>query len=222
MGEYGISGRRFYWKSKEKHTHHIHLFEESHREIDRHLAFRDYLRENREIACAYSQIKRDLAVQFENDIVSYVEGKASFVKCIDYLTGHAQTDQLLATDEIILKSYDPNWKKLANAEIASIQHVINLPFSEIRHLGSTAIEDMIAKPVIDIFISLNSIDEADSWIRPLETLGYVFWYENKSSVEREKYKVLKKSLLNKYGHDRETYTNNKAKFIQRILEQNKS
>ncbi len=262
MGEYGIPDRRFYWKSKEKRTHHIHLFEEGNSEIDRHLAFRDYLRENREIACAYSQIKRDLAVQFENDIVSYVEGKSAFIKHIDSITGHPQSDQLLATDEIILKPYDPNWKKFAKAEIASIMSYVDLPVVDIKHLGSTAIEGMLAKPIIDIFIALDSMHESELWIKPLENMGYVFWSENpdkkhlrffkgmppfgikrthhvhimekgadfdrrvmfcdilnKSPEKREEYKRLKQDLLVEHGQDRESYTNNKAKFIKHILEQ---
>jgi GrpB-like predicted nucleotidyltransferase (UPF0157 family)/predicted acetyltransferase len=178
MGEYGISGRRFYWKSKQNRTHHIHLFEEGNPEIGRHLAFRNYLRDNQDVAQAYSQIKRDLADQFTNDIVSYVEGKSSFIKYIDYLTGHPQKDQLSAEDNIILKPYDSRWKKLAIAEISSIKHLVKLPFLDIQHLGSTAIEGMLAKPIIDIFIALNAIEEADLWIKPLENMGYIFWYEN--------------------------------------------
>jgi len=37
MGEYGISGRRFYWKSKAERTHNIHLFEQGSPEINRHV-----------------------------------------------------------------------------------------------------------------------------------------------------------------------------------------
>ncbi len=36
MGEYGIPGRRYYWKFKSKRTHHIHLFEQDSPEIRRH------------------------------------------------------------------------------------------------------------------------------------------------------------------------------------------
>ncbi len=262
MGEYGIPGRRFYWKSKEKRSHHIHLFEAGNSEIERHLAFRDYLHQNSEVARAYSQIKRDLAVEFATDIVSYVEGKSSFVRYIDYMTGHAQSDQLSATDEIVLQSYDLSWQKLANAEMSSIKHIINLPFSKIEHLGSTAIEGMIASPIIDIFISVSSIEEAGAWIKPLENLGYVFWSDNpdkshlrffkgmppfgtrrthhvhimeagrdfenyvkfhdilnKSPADRQAYIKLKQDLAKKYTNDRERYTEDKAKFIRRILNQ---
>ncbi|WP_050763939.1 GrpB family protein [Rickettsiella grylli] len=43
MGEYGISDRRFYSKSKTKRTHHIHLFEQGSPEIKRHLLFRGFM-----------------------------------------------------------------------------------------------------------------------------------------------------------------------------------
>ena len=64
MGEYGITGRRFYWKSKTKRTHNIHLFEQGSPEILRHLAFRDFMRNHTDYARAYSVIKCCLAEVF--------------------------------------------------------------------------------------------------------------------------------------------------------------
>lgn len=45
MGEFGIKGRRYYRKGKDRRTHRVHVFQEGNREnIDGHLAVRDYLR----------------------------------------------------------------------------------------------------------------------------------------------------------------------------------
>ncbi len=47
MGEFGIAGRRYFRKGLEFRTHHVHVFEESNlKDIERHLAVRDYLREH--------------------------------------------------------------------------------------------------------------------------------------------------------------------------------
>ncbi len=182
MGEYGIPGRRFYWKSKIKRTHHIHLFEQGNAEIKRHLAFRYYMIQHPACAQGYSWIKRCLAEQFPTDIESYVNGKASFIRAMDYHAGVPKQDQLEAKDQIVLKPYDTNWKKLAAAEINTIRRFVALPYVAIEHLGSTAIEGLSAKPLIDIFIALDSMEQADAWIQPLKALGYVEWLEDKEHL----------------------------------------
>lgn len=178
MGEYGISGRRFYWKTPTKHSHHIHLFEKGNTEIKRHLAFRDYLCAHADMAQGYSWIKRCLAAQFPHDIEAYVQGKSSFIETIDYFSGAPRGLQLQAEDNIQLYPFNANWPELAAAEINAIKNVINLPYVAIEHLGSTAVEGLSAKPIIDIFIALKSMHEAKHWIAGLKSLGYIDWPEN--------------------------------------------
>lgn len=179
MGEYGIPGRRFYWRSKTKRTHHVHIFEEGSSEIMRHIMFKEYLIAHEPFARAYSLIKCALAEVFPRDIENYVNGKASFVQFIDYKTGRARAAQLTAADEILIQLYNPAWPKLAEAEIKVIKKVIDpLPYVALEHLGSTAVPGLSSKPIIDIFVSLKSIKDAELWIKPLETLGYQFWNEN--------------------------------------------
>lgn len=179
MGEYGIPGRRFYWKSKHKRTHHIHLFEQGSTEVSRHVAFKDFMLAHTDYAQAYSQIKRNLAEVFPDDIENYVNGKASFVQMIDYKTGYAKPLQLKAKDNIVIEPYNPAWPKLAAAEINAIKIITqSLPYVAIEHLGSTAVENLASKPIIDIFIVLETIEAAQRWIKPLQTLGYDFWQDN--------------------------------------------
>lgn len=83
-GENGISGRRYYRKgSDDLHTHHVHAYALGHPDIERHLAFRDYLRAHPEDAQAYDHLKRELAAHHANDIDSYVNGKDAFIKEMD-------------------------------------------------------------------------------------------------------------------------------------------
>jgi GrpB-like predicted nucleotidyltransferase (UPF0157 family) len=179
MGEYGISGRRYYWKSKIKRTHNIHLFEQGSPEIRRHLLFKEFMIAHDDYAQAYSIIKRNLAEVFFHDIENYVNGKSSFIQMIDYKTGTMSSTQINAEDNITIEPYNAAWEKLAQAEIKSIKTITNqLPYISIEHLGSTAVLELSSKPIIDIFIALKSIKEADQWIRPLESMGYVFWNEN--------------------------------------------
>jgi GrpB-like predicted nucleotidyltransferase (UPF0157 family) len=85
MGEFGIAGRRFFRKDNKDgiRTHHIHTFEVGSPQIDRHLAFRDYLSCHPEDAQKYSQLKQQLAQQYPTDIESYMDGKDAFIKEID-------------------------------------------------------------------------------------------------------------------------------------------
>lgn len=108
MGEYGTSGRRFYWKSKTKRTLNVHLFEQGAPEIRRHLLFRDFLIAHEDYAQAYSQLKQSLAEVFSHDIENYVNGKASFVQMINFKTDTANISQLNSKDNIIIESYNSN------------------------------------------------------------------------------------------------------------------
>ncbi len=63
-----------------------------------------------------------------------------------------------------------------------------MPFVAIEHLGSTSVNGLKAKPVIDIFIALNDIDNADQWVKPLESLGYIYWAENPNKQHRRFFK----------------------------------
>jgi GrpB-like predicted nucleotidyltransferase (UPF0157 family) len=51
MGEFGIKKRRYYRKGGDNRTHQIHAFQyDNIQEIERHLSFRDYLRQNQMIS----------------------------------------------------------------------------------------------------------------------------------------------------------------------------
>ncbi|MGO5065373.1 MULTISPECIES: GrpB family protein [unclassified Clostridium] len=82
-GEYGIKGRRFFLKGLYHRTHHVHIFEKGDSEIERHINFRDYMREHKEEAKQYEELKKELALEFRYDIDYYCEGKDSFIKEID-------------------------------------------------------------------------------------------------------------------------------------------
>jgi GrpB-like predicted nucleotidyltransferase (UPF0157 family) len=92
MGEFGILERRFFRKDNHAgiRTHHIHTFEIGSPQIDRHLAFRDYMRSHSEAAQAYSKLKQNLAQQYPTDIQSYMDGKADFIHQIDALASEWQ------------------------------------------------------------------------------------------------------------------------------------
>lgn len=79
-GEYGIVGRRYFFKEREgQRTHHVHAFEQDHPAGGEHLLFRDYLRAHPEQAERYAALKIELAKQFPKDSRGYSEGKSAFI-----------------------------------------------------------------------------------------------------------------------------------------------
>lgn len=82
LGEFGIPGRRYLRRHDGEgiRTHQIHAFGAGSTEIERHLAFRDYMIAHPSAAAAYSRLKSELAERHPSDIDAYVDGKDSFVK----------------------------------------------------------------------------------------------------------------------------------------------
>ncbi len=85
LGEFGMVNRRYFRKDNSLgiRTHHVHIFEANSAEIERHLAFRDYMIAHPAEAQQYSNLKRKLAQQYPRDIESYMDGKDEFIKNID-------------------------------------------------------------------------------------------------------------------------------------------
>jgi GrpB-like predicted nucleotidyltransferase (UPF0157 family) len=83
-------------------------------------------------------------------------------------------------DEIELAAYDPGWPRLFDAERNMLERI--LPADQvlaIEHAGSTAIPGLAAKPIIDIFLAVRSIEMARATlVAPIEAIGYVYWAEN--------------------------------------------
>jgi len=88
LGEYGTPKRRFFQKGGNKRTHHVHIFEVGSPQIKRHIDFRDYLISNPKVAKEYSLLKEKLAKKYPYDIDKYQEGKDTFIKKIDELSGN--------------------------------------------------------------------------------------------------------------------------------------
>jgi GrpB-like predicted nucleotidyltransferase (UPF0157 family) len=79
-GEYGIPSRRYFPKGGDHRTHHIHAFNQGTDEVQRHLAFRDYLVAHPLRAKDYEQLKIQLAKQFRESPQQYTQQ----VKTISY------------------------------------------------------------------------------------------------------------------------------------------
>ncbi|KTC72542.1 glutamate rich protein GrpB [Legionella birminghamensis] len=86
-GEYGMPFRRYFQKGGKQRTHHVHVFEVGSPEIERHLKFRDWMRDHSEDREAYALLKQGLAHKYPDDIDAYCLGKDEFITSIDKKTG---------------------------------------------------------------------------------------------------------------------------------------
>ncbi len=73
-----------------------------------------------------------------------------------------------------LKPYNPQWEELYNQESELISTTISDFLVDIQHIGSTAIPDIVSKPIIDIAVALDSLENIERIIAPLEKIGFIY------------------------------------------------
>ena len=158
---------------------------------------------------------------------------------------------------IALTTYNPDWPEWAHEEILELSTLLRDYTPIINHIGSTAIPNIQAKPIIDILIE---IAPDNDWQRVRETMeksGYICMsvsdtrmsfnkgYTLKGYADKvfhihfhrtedndeilfrdyliahpeaaKQYERLKLSLLPKYRHDRDGYTDAKSEFVRKIV-----
>ena len=67
-----------------------------------------------------------------------------------------------------LSDYDESWPARYTAEADQIRAALGAELRRIEHVGSTAVPGLVAKPVVDVALSVEDIAAVD-----LEALGYV-------------------------------------------------
>ncbi|MDX2164239.1 MAG: bifunctional GrpB family protein/GNAT family N-acetyltransferase [Gammaproteobacteria bacterium] len=90
---------------------------------------------------------------------------------------------------IILTPYNPLWPKLFEEEKAMLQKTLgNTTLLRIEHIGSTAIPEIHAKPVIDILIGVRNLKEfKEIDIKKIISLGYRYVPAFESELPHRRY-----------------------------------
>ncbi|MGH9195088.1 MAG: GrpB family protein [Acidimicrobiia bacterium] len=81
-------------------------------------------------------------------------------------------------------AYNVDWPKRFNELARDMRIALGEVATRIDHIGSTAIPDLAAKPIIDIQISVDAFDPHDAYRLPLEKLGYVWRATNPELTKR--------------------------------------
>lgn len=74
--------------------------------------------------------------------------------------------------------YDPNWRELFQNESKQLKKVLGRNCVAVYHIGSTAVEGMIAKPTVDILVAVKVLEKVDAVQEDLKALGYEAFGEN--------------------------------------------
>lgn len=71
-----------------------------------------------------------------------------------------------------LVPHNPEWTVRYQSEAEQLSIALGEVCSSIHHIGSTAIPDILAKPIIDILIEISSLEALDFHISNLTSIGY--------------------------------------------------
>ena len=75
---------------------------------------------------------------------------------------------------LIVVAYDPAWPQAFAAARAEILEAVGPDVKCVEHVGSTSVEGLDAKPIIDILVGVKDWHEATVTIAPLERVGWEF------------------------------------------------
>lgn len=86
---------------------------------------------------------------------------------------------------IILTEHNPYWEKWYKDEVEILKKILP-PKILYHHIGSTAIQGIMAKPIIDILIMVNKKNELEQVTNLLEKQGYIVMAKNNNRISLNK------------------------------------
>jgi GrpB-like predicted nucleotidyltransferase (UPF0157 family) len=84
----------------------------------------------------------------------------------------------VSSEPIELHRPDADWPAAFARERALLEPAFAAPRPAIEHMGSTSVPGLPAKPIIDIIVLVEHLDQGRAAIPALEALGYSFWADN--------------------------------------------
>ncbi len=103
----------------------------------------------------------------------------------------------MKTKNVIVLPYDPEWKNDFDEIKQEIVNAIGDLIVCIEHVGSTSVEGLSAKPIIDIDVVISDYSVFDSIVSKLSAIGYI--HEGDLGIkDREVFKYSDKPHLRKH------------------------
>jgi GrpB-like predicted nucleotidyltransferase (UPF0157 family) len=88
------------------------------------------------------------------------------------------------SDPITVVSYDPAWPETFRQLGAQLREALGGVALRIDHIGSTAVPDLAAKPIVDVQVSVERLEPVEPFRSPLEAAGFVYRAANTERTKR--------------------------------------
>jgi GrpB-like predicted nucleotidyltransferase (UPF0157 family) len=88
------------------------------------------------------------------------------------------------SDTIVIVPYDPQWPQRFEQISRQLRSALGEQALRIDHIGSTAVPNLAAKPVIDIQISVATLEPVDAYRAAVESAGFVWRADNDDRTKR--------------------------------------
>jgi GrpB-like predicted nucleotidyltransferase (UPF0157 family) len=75
---------------------------------------------------------------------------------------------------IELVDHDPSWAELFEQERGRLAGIFDGSAVGIEHIGSTAVPDLCAKPIVDVLVGLRELELTDEQVEAMNELGYEY------------------------------------------------
>lgn len=103
----------------------------------------------------------------------------------------------MRTKKVIVLPYDASWKTAFNDIRRELEAALGDLAVSIEHVGSTSVEGLSAKPIIDIDVVIRDYSVFDAVVRKLASVGYI--HEGDLGIQgREAFKYTHKPHLQKH------------------------
>ncbi len=95
---------------------------------------------------------------------------------------------------IIIVDYDPEWKTQYRHHAQQIRKALGAKALLLVHIGSTSVEGMAAKPVIDILVVVKDSSNESAYVPQMESAGYQLRIREPDWHEHRMFRTSKKDV----------------------------
>ncbi|MCF8060712.1 MAG: GrpB family protein [Bacteriovoracaceae bacterium] len=95
---------------------------------------------------------------------------------------------LIRDNKVRLVGHNPKWADVFDFESSRISKALDIKSLKLHHCGSTAIPNIVAKPIIDIVGEVVDLEELDKKKELFEKIGYE--YKGEYGIKGRRYSVL--------------------------------
>lgn len=90
---------------------------------------------------------------------------------------------------VVIEEYNEEWSFKYQQEERGIKEILGDIAIAIEHIGSTSVQGLGAKPIIDFMVGINDLKEVEKFIEPLAKIGYEHVYHKEFLIEDSLEKV---------------------------------